>query len=79
MKNRYSVGLKDPDVKIAILEEFPNLVPVIDYRAFGFGQVIAFCLSKYEAEVLVQRLQILEDYKDRGFPVEMWKDLLTQV
>jgi hypothetical protein len=70
MKDRYSVGFKEDDVKCDILEVYPELFPVVDYRFFGYGQVIAFTLSRYEAEVLVERLQILEDYKDKGFPVE---------
>lgn len=57
-------------MKCDILDEYPNLIPIVDTRMFGFGQVIAFALSQYEAEVLVERLQLLEDYKDRGFPVE---------
>jgi hypothetical protein len=70
MKDRYGVGFKEDDVKCDILEVYPDLFPVVDYRLFGYGQVIAFTLSRYDAEVLVERLQLLEDYKDRGFPVE---------
>lgn len=71
MKDRYSLGFKDPEVTCDILAEYPNLFPIVDHRMFGWGRVIAFALSKYEAEILIQRLQILEDYKDRSFPVEI--------
>ena len=70
MKDRYSVGFKEDDVKCDILEVYPELFPVVDYRFFGYGQVIAFALTQYEASELVWKLQLLEDYKDRGFPVE---------
>jgi len=70
MKDRYSVGFKDPETRCAATELYPELTPIVDNRMFVNGSVIAFCLSKYEAEVLAERLQLLEDYKDRGFPVE---------
>jgi hypothetical protein len=70
MINRYSVGFKDPETKCVVTEDYPLLVPIVDYRMFGDGEVIAFALGEYEATSLVEKLQALEDLKMKGFQVE---------
>jgi hypothetical protein len=70
MTNRYSVGFKDPEIKCGVTEDYPLLVPIVDYRMFGFGEVIGFALGEYEATTLVEKLQALEDLKDKGFKIE---------
>ena len=70
MKNRYSVGFKDPETNCVVTEDYPMLVPIVDYRMFGYGVVIGFALGEWDAKSLVEKLQALEDLKDKGFKIE---------
>ena len=67
MQKRYRVGFEE-GVKCAILEEYPNLTPLVDTRLFGYGEVVAFCISDWDAQKLADQLNFLEELKRKHLP-----------
>ena len=62
MKNRYQVWFEE-GVCCRILEDYPDLIPIVDISLFGLGQLLCFATSKYEAEFLVDKLNSIETLK----------------
>lgn len=59
---RYRIGFED-GVKCDVIDEYPNLTPIVDTAIFGYGHLIAFALNKHDAESLVERLNTISDFE----------------